>query len=58
MLLREAKLIYYQGGTGQDRTNDREYLGNDNFFTVNYDERIKRETDVVRIMREIDKKNG
>jgi hypothetical protein len=44
MLLREAKLILYQGGTGEKEYNskDKNYLGNDDFFSRNYDERFRK----------------
>lgn len=42
MLYREYMVIQYQGNFSQDRveTNDRNYLGNDKFFTDNYDKRM------------------
>lgn len=42
MLYREYMVIQYQGNFSQDRVeaNDRNYLGNDKFFTDNYDKKI------------------
>ena len=42
MLYREYMVIQYQGNFSQDRVeaNDRNYLGNDKFFTDNYDKRM------------------
>ena len=41
MLYREEKMILYQGNPqNYSNTNSADYLGNDPFFTKNYDERI------------------
>lgn len=41
MLYREEKMILYQGSPqNYSNTNSADYLGNDPFFTKNYDERI------------------
>ena len=41
MLYREEKMILYQGSPqNYSNTNSADYLGNDPFFTKNYDERM------------------
>lgn len=42
MLYREFMVIQYQGDFSQERieANDRSYLGNDKFFSDNYDKRL------------------
>ena len=40
MLYREEKMILYQGNPSK-RTEDKDYTGNDPFFTNNYDKRFK-----------------
>ena len=42
MLYREEKLILYGGDIRQSERNskDKDYLGNDPFFTSNYDDRF------------------
>lgn len=44
MLYREDKMILYNGEISRekDERNNRNYLGNDPYFTVNYDERISK----------------
>jgi hypothetical protein len=52
MLFREDRLIVYQGGTGKDQNmaNDKDYLGNDKFFKINYDDRFNnKNSDLQRI---------
>ncbi len=42
MLYREEKMILYQGDMGKlnEEVDDKDYLGNDEFFTTNYDKRF------------------
>lgn len=42
MLYREEKMILYQGDMGRlnEEVEDKDYLGNDEFFTTNYDKRF------------------
>ena len=42
MLYREEKMILYQGDMGRlnEEEEDKDYLGNDEFFTTNYDKRF------------------
>lgn len=42
MLYREEKMILYQGNPKDNGKTESDYLGNDNFFSRNYDERITR----------------
>jgi len=45
MLLREERLILYDGGTGEheNRNRSKDYLGNDPYFTNNYNNRFKKD---------------
>ena len=46
MLYREEKIILYNGDLGNIRNQDeidKDYLGNDSFFTKNYDRRFVKE---------------
>ena len=61
MLFREAKMILYQGGTGEieNKMTDKDYLGNDNFFTVNYEQRFSmtgQSEDVLKKLKMYDEK--
>jgi len=58
MLFREAKLILYGGETGE-RENiaaDRNYLGNDQFFSINYDQRFNKDGNSLEILRRYDER--
>jgi hypothetical protein len=59
MLFREDRLVLYNGGTGKDQNsaNDKDYLGNDKFFTINYDERFAHKNNILNKFRHFDNKH-
>lgn len=51
MLYREEKMVLYQGNPSRDKdTTPKDYIGNDPFFTNNYDKRFKKPVNLVKDM--------
>ena len=51
MLYREEKMVLYQGNPSRDKdTTPMDYIGNDPFFTNNYDKRFKKPVNLVKDM--------
>lgn len=51
MLYREEKMVLYQGNPGRDKdATPKDYIGNDPFFTNNYDKRFKKPVNLVKDM--------
>ena len=49
MLYREEKMVLYQGNPSRDKdTTPKDYIGNDPFFTNNYDKRFKKSVNLVK----------
>ncbi len=49
MLYREEKMVLYQGNPSRDKdVTPKDYLGNDPFFTNNYDKRFKKSVNLVK----------
>ena len=49
MLYREEKMVLYQGNPSRDKdTTPMDYIGNDPFFTNNYDKRFKKSVNLVK----------
>lgn len=48
MLYREEKMILYQGHPDMEKTTPKDYLGNDPFFTNNYDKRFNKSVNLVK----------
>nr|DAM97277.1 MAG TPA: Terminase large subunit [Crassvirales sp.] len=49
MLYREEKMVLYQGNPSRDRdATPKDYIGNDPFFTNNYDKRFKKPVNLVK----------
>jgi hypothetical protein len=48
MLYREEKMILYQGHPDREKTTPKDYLGNDPFFTNNYDKRFNKSVNLVK----------
>lgn len=51
MLYREEKMVLYQGNPSRDKdATPKDYIGNDPFFTNNYDKRFKKSVNLVKDM--------
>lgn len=51
MLYREEKMVLYQGNPSRDKdATPKDYIGNDPFFTNNYDKRFKKPVNLVKDM--------
>lgn len=51
MLYREEKMVLYQGNPSRDKdAAPKDYIGNDPFFTNNYDKRFKKPVNLVKDM--------
>lgn len=51
MLYREGKMVLYQGNPSRDKdATPKDYIGNDPFFTNNYDKRFKKPVNLVKDM--------
>lgn len=51
MLYREEKMVLYQGNPSRDKdVTPKDYIGNDPFFTNNYDKRFKKPVNLVKDM--------
>lgn len=51
MLYREEKMVLYQGNPSGDKdATPKDYIGNDPFFTNNYDKRFKKPVNLVKDM--------
>ena len=51
MLYREEKMVLYQGNPSRDKdATPKDYIGNDPFFTNNYDKRLKKPVNLVKDM--------
>lgn len=51
MLYREEKMVLYQGNLSRDKdATPKDYIGNDPFFTNNYDKRFKKPVNLVKDM--------
>ena len=49
MLYREEKMVLYQGNPSRDKdATPKDYIGNDPFFTNNYDKRFKKPVNLVK----------
>lgn len=49
MLYREEKMILYQGNPSRDKdSTPKDYLGNDDFFTNNYDRKFNKSVNLVK----------
>lgn len=49
MLYREEKMVLYQGNPSRDKdVTPKDYIGNDPFFTNNYDKRFKKPVNLVK----------
>ena len=42
MLLREDRLVLWGGEPNKEQTVEKDYLGNDDYFTKNFDARLKQ----------------
>ena len=51
MLYREEKMVLYQGNPSRDKdATPKDYIGNDPFFTNNYDKKFKKTVNLVKDM--------
>lgn len=51
MLYREEKMVLYQGNPSRDKdVTPKDYIGNDPFFTNNYDKKFKKPVNLVKDM--------
>lgn len=51
MLYREEKMVLYQGNPSRDKdATPKDYIGNDPFFTNNYDKRFKKPVNLIKDM--------
>ena len=49
MLYREEKMVLYQGNPSRDKdVTPKDYIGNDPFFTNNYDKRFKKPVNLIK----------